>query len=255
MDWAGLLFRSALIPSPNAPQTLPLRTFAIFAVAVLNFGGAVLRMGRVGLAFVELMVFALGGNAYCADEDWSVASRSPEVVVYERTRKGFDLREFKAVGVLEAPPEVVKRVIDDVSEYPHFMPYVAEARVISGDATKRVSYQRIAPPLVSDLDYTLRVSCETRATPGGTCFCNRWQTANELGPPEKPGVTRVKISEGSWLLEPEDEGRKTRATYCIFSDSGGAMPKFVTNAASRTAIPKLFKSIQKQAQLAKYLRP
>jgi hypothetical protein len=229
--------------------------YASFAMRALGCGRAVLRTRPVGLAFFELMVLALGGYAVAADEDWSVASRSPEVVVYERTRKGFALREFKAIGVLEAPPEVIKRVIDDVNEYPRFMPYVIEARVISGDAVNRVSYQRISPPLVSDLDYTLRVSCETRSTPGGTCFCNRWQTANELGPPEKPGVTRVKISEGSWLLEPQDEGRKTRATYCIFSDSGSAMPKLVTNAASRTAIPKLFKSIQKQAQLPKYLRP
>jgi len=33
------------------------------------------------------------------------------------------------------------------------------------------------------------------------------------------------------------------------------LPKFITNAASRTAIPKLFKSIEKQAQLPKYLSP
>jgi len=222
---------------------------------VLNRAGAVARACRMGLAFFELMAAACGAHVFASDEEWSVASQSPEVTVYERTRKGSALQEFKAVGVLEASPEVVKRVIDDVSEYPHFMPYVTEAHVISSEGGKRVSYQRIAPPLVSDLDYTLRVSCESHATPGGTCFCNRWQTANELGPPEKRGVTRVKISEGSWLLEPEDEGRKTRATYCIFSDSGGSMPKFVTNAASRTAIPKLFKSIQKQAQLPKYLRP
>jgi hypothetical protein len=222
---------------------------------VLNCGGAVVNACRVGLALFEISVLALGAHAFASDEDWSVASQTPEVVVYQRTRKGCALQEFKAVGTLEASPEVIKRVIDDVIEYPHFMPYVTEARVISSEGGKRVSYQRIAPPLVSDLDYTLRVSCETRSAPGGMCFCNRWETANELGPPEKRGVTRVKISEGSWLLEPEDGGRKTHATYCIFSDSGGSMPKFVTNAASRTAIPKLFKSIQKQAQLPKYLRP
>jgi hypothetical protein len=228
---------------------------AIFAVRALDYGGGFFRRCRGPLAFLELIILALGGRALASDEDWSVASRSPEVVVYERTHKGSALREFKAVGLMEASPEVIKRVIDDVTEYPHFMPYVTEARVISCDGGNRVSYQRIAPPLVSNLDYTLRVSCETRSTPGGKCFCNRWQAANELGPPAKPGVTRVKVTEGSWLLEPEDEGRKTRATYCIFSDSGGSMPTFITNAASRTAIPKLFKSIQKQAQLPKYLRP
>jgi hypothetical protein len=227
---------------------------SILALSVLN-RGPFLRTWRVGLAFFEILIVALAGNSLASDEDWSVASHSPEVIVYERARKGFSFKEFKAVGVMEAPPEVIKRVIDDVSEYPRFMPYVTEARVISSDGANRVSYQRIAPPLVSDLDYTVRVSCETHATPGGKCFCNRWQAANELGPAEKRGVKRVKITEGSWLLEPEDEGRKTRATYCIFSDSGGSLPTFITNTATRTAIPKLFKSIEKQALLPKYLRP
>jgi Polyketide cyclase / dehydrase and lipid transport len=212
-------------------------------------------MCRAGLALVAPVALALGGNVFAADDGWTLASRSPEVVIYERTHKGSALQEFKAVGVFDAPPEAIKRVIDDVAEYPHFMPYVTEARVISRDAGNSVSYQRIDPPVVSDLDYTVRVTCETRPTPGGTTFCNRWQAANELGPPEKPGVKRVKITEGSWLLEPEEGGRKTRATYFIFSDSGGSMPTFVKNTAGRTAIPKLFKAVQKQAQLPKYLHP
>jgi hypothetical protein len=209
----------------------------------------------VGLALAAPVMLTLGGVAMAADDGWSVATRSPEVVVYERPRKGSALQEFKAVGVFEAPPEVIKKVIDYVAEYAHFMPYVIEARVISRDGPNSVSYQRISPPMVSDLDYTVRVMCEIRPAPGGTSFCNRWQAANELGPAEKPGVKRVKITEGSWLLEPEDGGRKTRATYMIFSDSGGSIPTFLKNTASRTAIPKLFKAIQKQAQLPKYRQP
>jgi len=212
-------------------------------------------MRGVGLALAALLAIVPGGNASAADDGWTVSTRSPEVVVYERARKGSALQEFKAVGVFDAPPEAVKRVIDDVAEYPHFMPYVLEARVISHDGANSVSYQRISPPVVSDLDYTVHVTCETRPGPGGTCFCNRWEASNELGPPEKKGIKRVKVTEGSWLLEPEDEGRKTRATYMIFSDSGGSLPNFLKNTASRTAIPKLFKAIEKQAQLPKYRKP
>jgi hypothetical protein len=215
---------------------------------------AALSKGLAALARLTVMVLAPGGILVAGEDDWTVAKRSPEITVYERTRKGSALREFKAVGVMAAPPEVIKRVIDDVDEYPRFMPYVTEARVISRDGPNLVSYQRISPPFVSDRDYTLRVSCETRTGTDGACFCNNWKAANELGPAEKKGVSRVKVTEGSWLLEPEDGGRKTRATYHIYSDSGGALPASITNAASRTAIPKLFESIRKQAQLPKYLR-
>jgi hypothetical protein len=47
----------------------------------------------------------------------------------ERLRKGADLKEFKAVGTIAAPPLAVRQVLDDVEEYPRFMPYVVEAKV------------------------------------------------------------------------------------------------------------------------------
>jgi Polyketide cyclase / dehydrase and lipid transport len=211
----------------------------------------------MGIRAACLLLAALmpGGAAFAADDDWKVATKASDVVVYERTRKGSKLREFKAVGVIESAPAVVKRVIEDVDEYPAFMPYVAEATVISRDGPNHVSYQRLSPPLISDLDYTVRVTAEKKSTPAGTSYLNSWVAANDQGPAEKRGVTRVKITEGSWLLEPEDGGKKTRATYCAFSDSASSMPTAITNAASRSAIPKLFRSVAIQAQLPKYRQP
>ena len=183
---------------------------------------------------------------------WDVASQKPDLTVYERIRKGSDLREFKAVGTIAAPPAAVKQVLEDVDEYPRFMPYVIEAKVLSRETGSRITYQRISPPLVGDRDYTIRVKTETRKSAEGMSFCNRWEAANELGPAAKPGVARVKITEGSWLLEPTNGGRQTRATYSVFSDSGGKLPTVIVNAASRTAIPSVFDGVRKQVQLAKY---
>ena len=198
---------------------------------------------------------ATSGGAVSAEDEakWNPVSQAPDLTVYERVHKDSDLREFKAVGLIAMPPEVVRRVLDDVAEYPRFMPYITESRVLARDGKSRVSYQRVSPPIVGDRDYTIRVQCETQRLPGGAaCYCNRWQAANDLGPAAKAGVTRVKVTEGSWLLEPSTDGRQTRATYCIYSDSGGSLPAYIVNAASRTAIPKLFEAIRKQAQLQKY---
>lgn len=187
-----------------------------------------------------------------AADEWRVASKADELTVYERQRAGTSILEYKAVGTIDAPPAAVKRVLDDVAEYPKFMPYVAEARVLRGDASGRVTYQRLAPPMVGERDYTIRVDYDTQQTKSGPSFTNRWHAANDLGPAERSGVTRVKITEGSWHLEPTDD-HKTRATYLIFSDSGGSLPTFVANAASRSAIPRLFAAVRKQVQQAKYL--
>lgn len=203
---------------------------------------------------VLLLVKIFLAGACVAEEkvDWKEVCRTDEVNVFEKKHAGSDLREFKGVGVIDCPPIVAKRVLDDVDAYPHFMPYVAEATVLSGDARNRVSYQRISPPLVGSRDYTVRVMCETRPCAGGTGYCNRWQAANELGPAEKPGVTRVKVTEGSWLLEPINGGHQTQATYTVFTDSGGSLPTMISNMAGKTAVPKVFVAVRKQALLPKY---
>jgi hypothetical protein len=206
------------------------------------------------LAVVATFQFATSAPAAEVIDGWTVVTRNGEVTIYSRPRKGSSLLELKGVSVIDAEPMVVKRVIDDVLEYPKFMPYVAETKILSNSADQRVSYQRLAPPIVGERDYTVRVRYETKPCPtGGTIYCNRWEVANDLGPAEKRGVTRVKVTEGSWLLEPGPTG-KTRATYTIYSDSGGGIPTFILNSANKTAIPKLFEAVRKQAKLEKYSR-
>jgi hypothetical protein len=82
-------------------------------------------------------------------------------------------------------------------------------------------------------------------------YLSQWQTANELGPAEKKGVVRLKVCNGTWLLE-SDGPTKTRATYSIYSDTGGFVPAFIANHASLTAIKKLYAAIGKQAKEPKY---
>ena len=187
-------------------------------------------------------------------DGWTVVTKTATLTTYSRARKGSSLLEYKGVGVIDAEPATVKRVIDDTAEYPKFMPYVAETRTISNTGQTRIGYQRLAPPLVGERDYTVRVTCESRPCPGGgMVYCNKWEAANELGPAERKGVTRVKVTEGSWLLEPAPGG-KTRATYSIYSDSGGGIPTMILNMVNKTAIPKLFDAVCKQAKLEKYSR-
>jgi hypothetical protein len=80
---------------------------------------------------------------------------------------------------------------------------------------------------------------------------NEWKQANEKGPPEKPGVFRVKLVNGSWLLEPNGPN-KTRATYYVFTDSGITVPAFLANTISETGITKLFAAVRKQTKNPKY---
>jgi hypothetical protein len=64
-------------------------------------------------------------------------------------------------------------------------------------------------------------------------------------------VAEWKFDRGGWLLEPE-EATKTRATYTVYTDTGGAIPAFIANRASQAAIGRLFVAVRKQVKDPKY---
>ena len=185
-----------------------------------------------------------------AGDEWKLSAREKDVAIYSRLRPGSPLKEFKAVGPIDAPTHAVSAVIDDFQNYPKFMPYTTECRLIKRDGDSIVGYQRLSPKICADRDYTLRVWKKSWPVTDGFVFTSHWSPANELGPPETKGVIRVKICEGKWLLEPD--GAKTRATYSIYTDTGGFIPVFIANRVSLTGITKLFAAVRKQVQDPKY---
>jgi hypothetical protein len=184
-------------------------------------------------------------------EGWQLGSESGGIKLYHRVRPGSKLKEFKATGVIDAPTRVVNNVLNDVDGYPKFMPFTAECRVVKRDGESTYAYQRISPKIVGDRDYTLRIREKSWPVEGGLTYQKRWEPANEVGPPEKKGVLRVKLCEGGWLLEPESPD-KTRATYTIYTDTGGSLPVFIANAASGIGIRKIFAAVRRQVKDPKY---
>src|SRR5579864_1889397 len=205
--------------------------------------------GTICLLAVALAVSAAGAET--SKEGWKVAKQTSAVTIYSRPHNGSKLKEFKAVGEIDASSKTVHAVIDEVEYYPDFMPYTAEARVLKRNPDSLITYQRISPKIVSDRDYTLRIDKKSWPAEFGIAYLNEWEPANESGPAEKPGVFRVKVVSGSWLLEPV-AADKTRATYFVFTDSGIVVPQFLANTISETGILKLFAAVRKQAKEPKY---
>jgi hypothetical protein len=183
--------------------------------------------------------------------DWTLTSQNNDISIYSRIHTGTTIKEFKAVGSVSATPRSVMAVLDDVENYPHFMPYITECRIIKRDSNSIISYQRISPPFCTDRDYSLRVRHEIKPTTAGPVYFCRWEQANALGPAEKSDALRVKINEGSWSIEPAPNNT-SRATYIIYTDSGGALPAWLATKANQIAIDKLFEAIRKQVKDAKY---
>ena len=185
------------------------------------------------------------------NDGWKLVKEGGGISLYSRARAGSSLKEFKAVGEIDAPTRAVHTVIDDLDSYPSFMPYTTECRLIKRDGDSFLTYQRLSPKIVGDRDFTLRIRKKSWPGQDGLVYLNEWEPANEFGPSEKSGVLRVKRNEGSWLLEPAG-ATKTRATYFIYTDSGGKLPAFLANVASEIGIKKVFAAVRKQVKEPKY---
>ena len=201
--------------------------------------------------------FSAAGDAeadHATATEWKEEGNGNGVTIYSRMRQGSALKEFKSVGRIDASSSAVFAVLNNVEAYPAFMPYTSECRVLNRTADYTVAYQRLELPLVSDRDYTLRSEHSQSAGRDGPIFHIQWEPANDLGPAEKAGVQRVKVCEGGWLIEPEGE-RATRATYFIYTDSGGAIPAVIAESGSRIAIRKIFAAVRKEVLDPKYAEP
>jgi hypothetical protein len=211
------------------------------------------RFGIVLLGVIS--VAAVSGQEVLKPADpndgWRLATKTNDLIIFSRVRAGSPIKEFKASGDIDAPTHVVYGVIADFENYPRFMPYTAESRLIKREADAIVGYQRLSPKICADRDYVLRVRTKSWPAADGVTFVNWWMPANELAPPEKPGVVRVKVCEGGWLLEPRGHN-KTRATYSVYTDTGGLIPPFIANHVSQIGITRLFEAVRRQIRDPKY---
>lgn len=187
---------------------------------------------------------------------WTETGKSGNVTTYERERPGSSYKEVRAVGVFDSPNWMVRNVLDDADHYAQFMPYVIESRVLSRDPAKHslLSYAKINPPVVSKRDYTIRVIDESKPGPsaGEEIYVTRWEDASDKGPAEQKGFVRVKNNVGGWLLEPIDNGQKTRATYTLWTDGGGGVPAFLLNSLNKKRLMDLFEIVEKRVQEKQY---
>ncbi len=198
----------------------------------------------ISLALVPLML--LGADA----PRWELAADPDGIKVYRRDREGTEVKEMKAIGLIDATPKEVWDVIRDLENYPKQMPFTAEAKVLSRtEGDKNILfYSRLNTPLVSERDYIIDLKDESDWKEGKGFYKVSWTAApkeQDTLLPEKPEVVRVRVNDGYWLLEPREEGKKTFATYYVYTAPGGSIPTFIINQANGMAVPKVFAAIKK----------
>ncbi len=185
-----------------------------------------------------------------ADEPrWELSTQDTGVKIYARKRADSEIREMKAMGLLEATPQEIWKAVRDLEHYPSTMPYTEEAKVLSREPEDKVIlfYSKINTPMVDRRDYIIRLVDESDWKEGKGFYKVSWTVVNDKDElaPVKPDVVRVRVNDGYWLLEPREEGKRTFVTYYIYTAPGGSIPTFIANQGNTIAVPKVFDAVRK----------
>jgi hypothetical protein len=144
-----------------------------------------------------------------------------------------------AEGVIPAPIADVREMLVDYRRQAGKVDRVRGSRVLRQGKDWLLVYQRLKLPVISDRDFTLRVT---------------WGGAPELqwivfdadgreGPPPVKGVVRVTEHSGSWQLKAIDGGRATWARFQTRIDLGGSLPQWLARSGAGKELPTLFADI------------
>jgi len=89
------------------------------------------------MAFVFSRTIAVASelpNSVDPNEGWKLASGSKGLAIYSRAHPDSPLKEFRAIGSIDAPTSAVHAVLDDFENYPNFMPYTLECRLLKRES-------------------------------------------------------------------------------------------------------------------------
>jgi hypothetical protein len=152
--------------------------------------------------------------------------------------------DLLAEGDIDAPPS---RVLDVLVDYPNARrtsEHVAESRVLASGSRQLVVYQRLALPIISDRDFTLRAAWGQR----GETRWVQFTVDNAHGPDARKGIVRVSTMNGGWELAPIRGGQATHAVYHVQIDLAGSIPRWMVSGGAAKDLPKLFDGVRAQAR-------
>jgi len=196
--------------------------------------------------------FVLAADPAAKAPPWEEAAKDNGITIYSREIPGSEVREMKAIGLIDAKPHEVWKALRDYPNYTKTMPYTTEAKVMGQEDGDKVIYfySRLDLPLVDNRDYLIRITDDSDWKDGAGYLKVSWANFDaKKGDPRyvepKEGVVRTPLNDGFWKLEPRDGGNKTWATYYVHTDPGGSVPKWIANKANSTAVPNVFAAIRK----------
>jgi len=193
----------------------------------------------------EMVAWALAAAVLAgAPTQWKQVENG-DVAVFTRDRPGESVNELKAVMDMNATPAEVREVLED-EDYARRQPHVKEYRIVAHPAPNVwESYGRLNFPMFKDRDYFVQSTIDRDLNPDGSgSFHESWKPSG-LDRPSRFDMVRVTKNQGYWDVQPLPDGR-SRVTYMLSVDPGGAIPSWAVNMVNKSVIPDVLRDMQRE---------
>ncbi len=196
---------------------------------------------------VALLVAAA---AKAGEQAWETLQSEP-IVVKARNRANGGVKEIWAEGEIKGDVVDIQDVLTDTSRFTRYMPYMTEAKEIAPrdpDGAIYI-YLRLDMPVLSPRDFIHKVYIDKDARKPWTqgIYASHWHAMPDKIP-QRSGVVRLMISEGSWSVTPAANG-KAHLIYRFSADPGGMIPSVFTNMNNVKGPVETFAAVEREAAL------
>lgn len=190
-------------------------------------------MKKISLVFLILpfMIFA--------QDNWALKKEADNIKIYTRNSKDSNLKEFKAVTMINSPLKNILTELLEAPDYyedckPNISYYVKEL-----NENQHVFYaHKDMPWPVRDRDIVTLLTVNT--VDKHIVKLTLESLPDEL--PSKDKTIRIQNLMGHWLLEEMDD--ETKVTQQLFLDPEGSLPPFIVNNLLIKGPFQTFKDLQ-----------
>ncbi len=219
----------------------------------------------LGMFFVPAEGPAADDPLAAMGKGWECEKKEKSLRIYTQEIPGKDIPKVQMVGIINASPKQVFKVVTDYKNFKKFMPYIDLSHVIHSERVNAHTsvhfvFFLVNPPFIDARFYTLKLTDDSDETIDGKAgsYRSKWDLVTKgvyHETPKSPGIKRLmhedgavetRINQGFWLMQPLDGGRKTRVIYQVLTDPGGSIPHWLANKAQMKTLPDLLETLEKK---------
>lgn len=159
-----------------------------------------------------------------SNEGWELQKEKYDVEVYGKEISGYEIKAFKATGLIDASVESVYKVVMDIEGYTEWYPNCKIGEVLD-EPNELEQFRRIEFKLPWPFDNRDAVNKLVAKKMPDSIWIDIFNEADYL--PKLKKVYRVGRTEGFWEIVKEND-QQTRLTYSAIGEPGG-LPNWIVN--------------------------